>query len=107
MGSSIRIACNGSHWNDDSISLVLWFKGSSPEPIYSVEDRGRSSPKLSGARHHISESFRGRAKFVTADTPPYLEVSPLESDDQGEYRCRIDYRARQRENFLAILFVLG
>lgn len=108
VGSRVRIACNGSHWNDDSVSLVLWFKGTIERhsvPIYTVD--ARQKPLNSGARHFIADAYKGRARFVTKATPPYLDLSPLEADDQSEYRCRVDYRARQRENFLIILFVLG
>lgn len=137
VGSSVRIACNASHWSDDSISLVLWFKGnsqqagspaSSAQPIYTVDARQR--PLSSGQeRHLVADAFKGRARFVfphwqqrqlvaggSATAPgngsssqfvPYLDISPLEADDQGEYRCRVDYRSRPRENFLIILFVLG
>lgn len=55
----------------------------------------------------MSEAYRGRAKFITKSWPPYLDLDPIEADDQSEYRCRIDYRSKPRENFLIILFVLG
>ena len=87
---------------------MLWFKGTIERhsvPIYTVD--ARQKPLNSGARHFISDAYKGRAKFVTKATPPYLDLAPLEEDDQSEYRCRIDYRSKPRENFLIILFVLG
>jgi len=100
------------------------------QPIYTLDARQR--PISSGAaRHLIADSFRGRAKFVipqqqqqgqsanstashrlapsndSAAQVPYLDLSSLEPEDQGEYRCRVDYRSRPRENFLIVLFVLG
>lgn len=101
------------------MSLVLWFKssrsaGSQPTnnaaPFYTVDARQR--PLSAGARHLVADPFKGRARFVldrTAppNTPPYLDLSPLDENDQGEYRCRVDYRSKPRENFLAVLFVLG
>lgn len=123
MGSRVRIACNASHWWDDSISLVLWFKGPpgpNAQPIYTIDARQR--PLSSGqARHLLADAYKGRAKFVLPPRPapgsgalgganqtaPYLDLSPLNAADQGEYRCRVDYRQRPRENFLIILFVLG
>lgn len=105
----MRIACNGSHWNEDSVSLVLWFKGSGSErhsvPIYTVD--ARQKPLNSGARHFVADQYKGRARFVSNASPPYLDLAPLEASDQSEYRCRIDYRSKPRENFLIILFVLG
>lgn len=108
MGSRVRIACNGSHWNDESVSLVLWFKGTSERhsaPIYTID--ARQKPLSNGARHFVADNYKGRARFVAKASPPYLDLAPLEADDQAEYRCRIDYRSRPRENFLIILFVLG
>lgn len=108
LGSRVRIACNGSHWSDDSVSLVLWFKGTIERhsvPIYTVDARQR--PLNNGARHFVSDAYKHRAKFVTKTTPPYLDLALIEADDQSEYRCRIDYRSKPRENFLIILFVLG
>lgn len=90
------------------MSLVLWFKGTVDRhsvPIYTVDARQR--PLNGGARHFVSEAYRGRAKFITKSWPPYLDLDPIEADDQSEYRCRIDYRSKPRENFLIILFVLG
>lgn len=101
---------------------MLWFKGNptsaaNSAPIYTIDARQR--PLSSGAaRHLVADAYKGRARFVvpaaqagaknhSAGQAPYLDLAPLEADDQGEYRCRIDYRARPRENFLMILFVLG
>lgn len=78
-------------------------------PIYTLD--ARQKPLAAGARHLVADGLRGRARFVVGarngSQPPYLELSPLEPDDQAEYRCRVDYRSRPRENFLIILFVLG
>lgn len=90
------------------MSLVLWFKGTIERhsvPIYTVDVRQK--PLNSGARHLIADAYKNRAKFVSKASPPYLDLAPLEEDDQSEYRCRIDYRSKPRENFLIILFVLG
>lgn len=90
------------------MSLVLWFKGTVERhsaPIYTIDARQR--PLSNGARHFVADNYKGRAKFVAKASPPYLDLAPLEADDQAEYRCRIDYRSRPRENFLIILFVLG
>ena len=114
MGSRVRLACNATHWRDDSVSLVLWFRGgpsssasaASSLPVYTIDARQR--PLSAGARHLVSDALRGRARFAAPnDSAPYLELAPLEADDQAEYRCRVDYRSRPRENFLIILFVLG
>lgn len=67
----------------------------------------RQRPLNGGARHFVADAYKGRAKFVTKSWPPYLDLAPLEPEDQAEYRCRIDYRSKPRENFLIILFVLG
>lgn len=105
----MRLACNGSHWTNDSVSLVLWFKGPIEHhsvPIYTVDARQRSLHS-GHARHLIADAYKSRARFNARAQPPYLELAPLEAEDQSEYRCRVDYRARPRENFLVILFVLG
>lgn len=104
----MRIACNGSHWSDESVSLVLWFKGTVERhsvPIYTVDARQHSLSQ--GARHFVADAYKGRARFVSKASPPYLDLAPLEAEDQSEYRCRVDYRSKPRENFLIILFVLG
>lgn len=74
-------------------------------PIYTVD--ARQKPLNQGARHFVSDAYKGRARFNSRATPPYLDLAPLEEEDQAEFRCRIDYRSRPRENFLVILFVLG
>lgn len=112
------------------MALVLWFKGAHSEPIYTIDARSSQqqttttrqqnpsqlrvaagghahNDSMAGARHHVADAYRGRATFVSSSTPPYLDLNQLEANDQSEYRCRIDYRTRPRENLLAILFVLG
>lgn len=107
VGSRIRLVCNATYWSNDQVSLVLWYKGSinsKSSPIYTVDARHKP---LNEARHYVSDSYKDRARFDTRLNPPQLEIDTIEEEDQSEYRCRVDYYSKPKENFLIILFVIG
>ncbi|KAJ1528326.1 hypothetical protein ONE63_006747 [Megalurothrips usitatus] len=88
--------------------MVLWFReiNGSPqgEPLYSFDVRGRvlgheqtwSSP----------DAFGPRAFFRTATTPAELVVDNLVVEDEGMYRCRVDFRNSPTRNVKVNLTVI-
>ncbi|KAI1287039.1 B-cell receptor CD22 [Halotydeus destructor] len=99
-GGWIVIPCNTYLWKDDAISLILWYKGSSGgAPIYSVDARHVA---LSAANH---SSLDTRMLLETHAHPAQLRISPVMAADQGEYRCRVDYRSARTQNYVTYLTV--
>ncbi|XP_059352543.1 uncharacterized protein LOC132087736 [Daphnia carinata] len=75
---------------DDSAYLVLWYIESEKEPIYSVNLRARP---LEQAKHWKNERLASRAQFDTsaASSAAFMSSNSGEDDD-GIYRCRVDFR---------------
>lgn len=84
--------------------MILWYRGNTGIPIYTVD--ARSSP-LSRAKHVPSDELTGRVSMDIGIKPPVLSLDPVIDTDEGEYRCRVDYRKHRTQNFLIQLNVTG
>ncbi|RWS12880.1 nephrin-like protein, partial [Dinothrombium tinctorium] len=93
VGSKIGIACNTTLWGEDLVSLILWYKGGTGAPLYTVD--ARSAP-LALSKHSPSEQ---RFTMDVNVMPPILYINPVREGDDGEYRCRVDYRSDRTQSF--------
>ncbi|KOC66693.1 Cell adhesion molecule 4 [Habropoda laboriosa] len=79
---------------NDAVSMVLWFKEDSGEPLYSYDARNRQSKaKLWSAPH-----FWGDRASFRASPPAQLTIRDLRESDEGVYRCRVDFRNSPTRN---------
>lgn len=85
-GDKVSLACNSSHWYENSVSLVLWYREFSDVPIYTLDVRDGS---LSKSHHIKSPSFKDRAYFDVSINPPRLVLDNVTKLDQGLFRCRV------------------
>ncbi|XP_041982912.1 obscurin-like [Aricia agestis] len=85
------------HTHDDRVYMVLWFRHAGGKPLYSFDVRGRSFSKAL----HWSDplAFGRRAHFATLATPSALTVDAVQLDDEGVYRCRVDFKNSPTRNF--------
>ncbi|KAJ0173859.1 hypothetical protein K1T71_011008 [Dendrolimus kikuchii] len=81
---------------EDHVSMVLWFKETDGEPLYSYDVRGRhaSLPKLWSS----PAVFGTRAYFRAAASPAVLFVDDVVASDAGVYRCRVDFKNSPTRN---------
>ncbi|XP_048477987.1 nephrin [Plutella xylostella] len=89
---------------EDRVYMVLWFRHSGGKPLYSFDVRGRSFNKAL----HWSDplAFGRRAYFVTMSQPSSLTVEAVQLDDEGLYRCRVDFKNSPTRNFQIRLAVV-
>nr|XP_034177906.1 hemicentin-1-like isoform X1 [Osmia lignaria] len=80
---------------NDAVSMVLWFKEDSGEPLYSYDARNRQigKAKLWSASH-----FWGDRASFKASPPAQLTIRDLRESDEGVYRCRVDFRNSPTRN---------
>ncbi|XP_054717206.1 hemicentin-2-like isoform X2 [Uloborus diversus] len=103
-GSSLDLPCNiTAPTIDDSVALVLWYKDESTTPLYSLDAR---RGQLEQARHAASDLLGGRAYLSITHRPSTLRLKPLLEEDEGQYRCRVDFKKARTRNFDVILTVV-
>ncbi|XP_057664801.1 hemicentin-1-like isoform X2 [Diorhabda carinulata] len=89
---------------EDRVYMVLWYRDGHSRPIYSFDVRGRAFNKAL----HWSDSkmFGPRAYFVTVSRPAALTLDGVQLDDEGVYRCRVDFKVSPTRNFAINLTVI-
>ncbi|CAG4932295.1 unnamed protein product [Parnassius apollo] len=84
--------------------MVLWFRKNGGKPIYSFDVRGRSFSKA--LQWSDPGAFGPRAYFATISRPASLTLSSVQLDDEGFYRCRVDFKNSPTRNFQIRLIVI-
>ncbi|KAM7314104.1 neural cell adhesion molecule 2 [Ixodes scapularis] len=89
---------------DDEVSLVLWYKDDSTTPIYSCDAR---KSRLALA-HHAPADWLGHRAYLRVDAgqPSLLELYPVLEEDEGLYRCRVDFKKARTRNYEVLLKVI-
>ncbi|XP_022245915.1 butyrophilin subfamily 1 member A1-like [Limulus polyphemus] len=96
VGDRVVLPCNITPpSSDDSVALVLWYKGNSGNPIYTVD--ARNEPVQEG-KHFSTAILGSRAKFNISPKSSFLLIQQIKADDSGEYRCRVDFRRGRTQN---------
>ncbi|XP_076336751.1 synaptogenesis protein syg-2-like isoform X2 [Tachypleus tridentatus] len=90
VGRQVELPCDiRKPTGDDSVSLILWYKSDINAPIFTVDSR---HGPLEKAEHFSSDTLGLRASFNLVVHPAILTIDPVKETDDGEYRCRVDYR---------------
>ncbi|XP_053209972.1 hemicentin-1-like [Panonychus citri] len=105
-GRSVSLPCNITITNGNikEVAIILWYKGETGIPVYTVDTRNKSS--LSGSIHIPSSSYKSRSYFDMSKSPPTLRLDKVSEKDSGEYRCRVDYEKYPTQNFHINLTVI-
>ncbi|XP_015924964.1 nephrin [Parasteatoda tepidariorum] len=89
-GGEASLPCNIAIPKDpELISLILWFREGSKSPIYTLDFR-KGHPEQ--AKHFPAKALKDRSYFDTSEYPPTLKIKPTHVDDEGIYKCRIEYK---------------
>ncbi|XP_017787321.1 PREDICTED: synaptogenesis protein syg-2 isoform X2 [Nicrophorus vespilloides] len=86
---------------NDSIVLIVWYKGKHT-PIYSYDTRTSNN----NAHRWQDVSLENRAFFRTMTEPSTLSIENIAENEEGEYRCRIDFMKSPTKNLKVILAVI-
>ncbi|XP_015787996.1 protein turtle-like isoform X2 [Tetranychus urticae] len=107
IGGKIELPCNVStSTNNDAVTTIFWYKGDTQgSPIYTVDARN-SSTNLDSANRFTSEYLKGRVSFNISVQFAFLIISPVREEDNGAYRCRVDFRWSRTVNTLVYLEVI-
>ncbi|XP_071454100.1 nephrin-like [Hetaerina americana] len=105
VGRSVALPCDIEPVTPaDRVYMVLWFRESAGKPMYSFDVRGRafSKAKLWSDEH----TFGPRAYFVTVSRPAQLTLDTVIEEDEGAYRCRVDFINSPTRNSIVNLTVI-
>ncbi|XP_057337147.1 hemicentin-2-like isoform X1 [Microplitis mediator] len=91
------LPCDLLHSRDtnDAVSMVLWFRESSGEPIYSYDARNRQAGKV---KLWSEPNFWGSRATFRLGSPAQLQIQEVRPSDEGVYRCRVDFRNSPTRN---------
>jgi len=113
VGSTAHIPCNlnptsnppGLSIPDDFITLILFYKDDmGGAPIFTIDARARS---LGSAPHISSQVLEGRTSFDLTSSPAVLNIKSVTKEDDGLYKCRVDYRRGRTVSTTTYLSVIG
>lgn len=96
LGGTAELPCDirPPHHNDSAI-LIIWYKND-VNPIYSYDLRGKHSEKP--LHWHEKEYLGDRALFRTTTEPATLSINHVQEQDEGDYRCRVDFTTNPTRN---------
>ncbi|XP_022221884.2 protein turtle homolog A [Drosophila obscura] len=105
LGRQAMLPCDISPLErDDAVYMVLWFREGDGEPIYNFDVRGR---QFGQARLWSSPlAFGTRAHFSSTTHPAQLKIDNIRIEDEGVYRCRVDFRNSPTRNLKINLTVI-
>ena len=73
---------------NDSVDLILWFKGEEETALYSLD--ARSSGSFQRAKHFPSDDLSSRAYIdITGKPSTSLVFESIKASDSGVYKCRV------------------
>ncbi|XP_070492638.1 uncharacterized protein side-III isoform X2 [Chironomus tepperi] len=107
LGRTATLPCDidpGPEARDDRVYMVLWFRESAGKPLYSFDVRGRAFSKA--LYWSDTNAFGPRAYFLTVSKPATLSVDNVQLDDEGVYRCRVDFQNSPTRNHRINLTVI-
>ena len=79
-------------FTEDGARLVLWYKDSNPQPVYSFDARFLKPKHWSQDPNFGSRSFFRQG---SDQAPAQLIVSGVTMKDAGTYKCRVDFKMSQ------------
>ncbi|EEC05768.1 sidestep protein, putative, partial [Ixodes scapularis] len=88
---------------EDSVTLVLWYKDESLAPIYTLDSGGVTWP----GPPIITAGLGSACPLQHGERAGFLQIDPVEEQDAGEYRCRVDFRKGRSINTVINLKVIG
>ncbi|KAG8194330.1 hypothetical protein JTE90_029206 [Oedothorax gibbosus] len=103
-GGRVSMPCNiTAPTLDDSVTLVLWYKGDMKVPIYTLDARKGPVEK---SKHFPSARLGRRVHFDLHVKTPGLTIDPVKGEDEGVYRCRVEYKRYRTLSYMYELRVI-
>ncbi|RWS19747.1 lachesin-like protein, partial [Leptotrombidium deliense] len=93
-GGTVNLPCNiTAPTSDDTVAMILWYKGESKTPIYALDARRGT---LDEAKRL---AMRNKMFMNTTTKPAVLMIEDLVEDDAGKYLCSVYFRKHWNIDF--------
>lgn len=103
-GTTGVLPCDITSNNGPSdVFLILWFKDNATKPMYSLDVMGRP---LSRSAQWADTSSIGRRSTFRTNFETALLIDAVSKEDEGLYRCRVDYKNSPTKNVKINLTVI-
>lgn len=86
------------------LTFILWYREAIKSPIYTLDFR-KGPPDQS--IHFPGKDLTDRSYFEISEFPPTLKIKPVRVEDEGVYRCRIEYKRSRTITRSVKLVILG
>lgn len=104
-GGRVFLPCNiSTPTSEDVVTLILWYKGDVKVPIYTLD--ARKGP-IEKSKHFPSSKLGRRVHFDLHVKVPGLSIDPVKAEDEGFYRCRVEYKRYRTLTYTYDLKVIG
>ena len=70
-------------------------------------DARQNDMQTESSKHFLSDDLLNRASLNISIRPAILTIGPVRGEDEGEYRCRVDFRWGRTMNTVVSLIVIG
>ncbi|XP_011496551.1 PREDICTED: B-cell receptor CD22 [Ceratosolen solmsi marchali] len=107
-GDDVELPCDltpNTHIRD-TVSMILWFKDDAGIPLYNLDARGGDLYK---AVHWTMSGSLGNRTYFQVDNEngsARLKIKAVTYEDQGIFRCRVDFANSPTRNFRVNLILI-
>ncbi|XP_031784749.1 muscle M-line assembly protein unc-89 [Nasonia vitripennis] len=109
-GEDIELPCDLTpSKRNDTVNMVLWFKDDGGIPLYNLDARNVGGDLYKAVHWTMSGSLGNRTYFQVDEgnlASARLKVKAVAYEDQGVFRCRVDFDKSPTHNFLVNLTLI-
>lgn len=102
--SSARLTCDTSPNQGEQPQIITWYRLGGPEndpPIYTYDARQQPSDRWSD----VTVEERIYMRIVSNEAQ--LTIDPVDASDEGQYKCKVDFRRASSRSQIVNLTVVG
>ncbi|RWS00276.1 sidestep protein-like protein, partial [Dinothrombium tinctorium] len=99
VNTNVALPCNITPLiSDDSVLLIFWYHNE--KTIYTLDSR------VNKTEHFANSEYSTRVTFEKRSPVSYLLIQPAIEEDEGEYRCRVDFKLSSTRNTVIPLQII-
>lgn len=89
---------------EEDVALIFWHRDNTGSPVYTLDSREGA---LYSAKHFPAAEVGSRAYFNASGTPSILKIDDIQKEEEGVYRCRVEFKRARTQTADMMLNVIG